>query len=111
MAGVAVAMAAVDLAVSEAVTNVVVHAYRDRGPADEPGRVRVALGIEDEAAWVVVADEGLGMAPRMDSPGLGMGLSLIASVCDGLEIQQHRHGIRVHMRFELGADAGAGPKG
>ena len=102
----AVEMAAVDLAVSEAVTNVVVHAYRDRGPADEPGRVRVALSVEDEAAWVVVTDEGVGLAPRLDSPGLGMGLSLIASMCDGFEIEQREDGTRVHMRFALGADAG-----
>ena len=105
LAGVAVEMAAVDLAVSEAVTNVVVHAYRDRGPEDEPGRVRIAVRIEDRAAWVVVADDGVGMAPRMDSPGLGMGLSLIASVCDGLEIEQRHDGTRVHMRFTLGGGA------
>jgi serine/threonine-protein kinase RsbW len=108
----AVDIAAVDLAVSEAVTNVVVHAYRDRGPAEEPGPIRVALRIEDDAAWVVVADDGVGMAPRTDSPGLGMGLSLIARVCDELEIEQRHDGTRVRMRFGLGAGAGgAGPEG
>jgi two-component sensor histidine kinase len=72
----------------------------------------VALRIEDDAAWVVVTDEGVGMAPRADSPGLGMGLSIIANVCDGLEIEQRDDGTRVHMRFGVGADAGgAGPKG
>ena len=44
LADAAVNLADVDLAVSEAVTNVVVHAYRDRDPADGPGRVRVASG-------------------------------------------------------------------
>jgi serine/threonine-protein kinase RsbW len=102
---VAVAISAVDLAVTEAVTNVVVHAYRDTGPADGPGRIRVALTIEDEAALVVVSDEGAGMAPRGDRPGLGMGLSLIASVCDELEIEQRDDGTRVHMRFAFHADA------
>ena len=107
----AVDIAAVDLAVSEAVTNVVVHAYRDRGPAEDPGPIRLALRIEDDAAWVLVADDGVGMAPRTDSPGLGMGLSLIARVCDRLEIEQRHDGTRVHMRFGLGADAGdAGPE-
>ncbi len=112
LASVAVDIAAVDLAVTEAVTNVVVHAYRDRGPEEKPGRVRVALTIEDDSAWVVVADEGIGMAPRADSPGLGMGLSLIASVCDKLEIEQRHDGTGIHMQFVL--DAGgraAGTKG
>jgi serine/threonine-protein kinase RsbW len=112
LASLAVDIAAVDLAVTEAVTNVVVHAYRDRRPADGPGPIRIALRIEDDAAWVVVADDGVGMAPRADSPGLGMGLSLIASVCDELEIEQRHDGTRVHMRFGLGPDTGgAGPKG
>jgi serine/threonine-protein kinase RsbW len=106
---VAVEITAVELAVTEAVTNVVVHAYRDAGPADDPGRVRVALTIEDAAALVVVSDEGAGMAPRADSPGLGMGLSLIAGVCDELEIEQRHDGTRIHMRFAFHADArGAG---
>jgi serine/threonine-protein kinase RsbW len=107
LGSVPVDIAAVELAVTEAVTNVVVHAYRDRGPVDEPGRVRLALTIEDGAAWVAVADEGAGMAPRADSPGLGMGLSLIASVCDELEIEQRRDGTRVLMRFAFDADARA----
>ena len=109
LASVPVDIAAVGLAVTEAVTNVVVHAYRDRGPADDPGRVRVALTVHGDAAWVVVADEGGGMAPRADSPGLGLGLSLIASLCDELEIEQRDDGTRIHMRFAFDADArGAG---
>ena len=105
LASVPVDIAAVGLAVTEAVTNVVVHAYRDRGPADEPGRVRVAVTVHDDAASVVVADEGVGMVPRADSPGLGLGLSLIAGLCDGLEIEQRHDGTRIHMRFGFDADA------
>lgn len=99
LAGAAVEMSAVDLAVTEAVTNVVVHAYRDRDAADEPGRVRVTLDLDAVGARVAVADDGLGMAPRDDSPGLGLGLSLIANVCDELEIDQRADGTTVHMRF------------
>jgi len=102
LAGVAVDMAAVDLAVSEAVTNVVVHAYRDR---DEPGRLHVAVTIADDAVWVVVGDDGTGMAPRADSPGLGLGLSLMAGVCDELEVEQRDDGTRVHMRFAFDSDS------
>ena len=104
----AVDMAAIDLAVTEAVTNVVVHAYRDRAPADEPGRVRVAVTIAVDAVRILVADHGGGMAPRPDSPGLGMGLSLIASVCDRLEIEQRDDGTRVRMAFAVEADARGG---
>jgi serine/threonine-protein kinase RsbW len=111
LASVAVDMAAVELAVSEAVTNVVVHAYRDAGAEDEPGPVRVSVIVEDDAAWVTVADEGAGMAPRVDSPGLGMGLSLIAGSCDGLEIEQRHDGTRIHMRFALGTGVRDVPTG
>ena len=91
--------AAVDLAVSEAVANAVVHAYRDRADG-EPGLVRVAVAVEAESAWVTVADRGSGLRPRPDSPGLGFGLALIATMCDELEIEQGDDGTRVHMRFE-----------
>jgi serine/threonine-protein kinase RsbW len=85
LAGVAVDVDAVELAVSEAVANVTVHAYRDeQRPADAPGRVRVAARIDGGDLWVVVSDDGVGMAPRADSPGLGLGLPLIAQLSDGL---------------------------
>jgi serine/threonine-protein kinase RsbW len=99
LAGTAVEMAAVDLAVTEAVTNVVVHAYRDRDSTDDPGRVRLTLDVDAGGAWVVVADDGLGMVPRDETPGLGLGLSLIANACDELEIDQRADGTTVHMRF------------
>jgi serine/threonine-protein kinase RsbW len=89
---------AVDIAVSEAVANAVVHAYRDRDPAD-PGPVHVAVAVEADSAQVTVADQGCGLRPRPDSPGLGFGLALIATACDQLEIEQSDTGTRVHMRF------------
>jgi anti-sigma regulatory factor (Ser/Thr protein kinase) len=61
---------AVALAVSEALTNVVVHAYA----ADEPGNIIVeAWPDQDGHFLVMVCDEGRGMLPRTDSPGLGWG--------------------------------------
>jgi anti-sigma regulatory factor (Ser/Thr protein kinase) len=97
--GTAVETSAVELAVTEAVTNAVVHAYRDRSSNDQPGRVRLSLDLDAAGAAVTVADDGLGMAPRADSPGLGFGLSLIANVCDELRIDQRGDGTTVHMRF------------
>src|SRR3954464_6492176 len=58
LAGTAVEMSAVDLAVTEAVTNVVVHAYRDRDASDAPGRVRLTLDFDPGGASVAVADDG-----------------------------------------------------
>jgi anti-sigma regulatory factor (Ser/Thr protein kinase) len=93
---------AVDLAVSEAVTNVVVHAYRDRDPTAPPGTVRVAVALEATAVRVAVIDRGVGLRPRPDSPGLGFGLALMAHTCDELEIEQRADGTRVQMRFAFG---------
>jgi hypothetical protein len=55
----------VALAISEAVINVVMHAYRDR----EPGAVRIFASVAEGALVVVMSDDGLGMTPRNDSPG------------------------------------------
>src|SRR5215210_6881658 len=57
------ALAAVSLAVSEAVTNAVLHAYLDR---EKPGTVEVRARTEPDQVVVVVADEGRGMLPRTD---------------------------------------------
>jgi anti-sigma regulatory factor (Ser/Thr protein kinase) len=71
------------LAVSEALTNVVIHAYRDR----EVGDVRIVACDEPDRLVVVVRDYGAGMLPRTDSPGLGLGLPLISSMTDALQIE------------------------
>src|SRR4051812_16238290 len=56
-------ISAVGLAVSEASTNAVVHAYAEH---DVPGSIVVAAGLDDDAIWVHVCDEGRGMRPRPD---------------------------------------------
>jgi serine/threonine-protein kinase RsbW len=105
--GVAVDVEAVELAVSEAVSNVAVHAYRDEQRlADAPGRVRVSARIDGDVLLVVVSDDGVGMAPRGDSPGLGLGLPLIAQLSDGLEIEQRPTGSQMAIRFRLAGESG-----
>ena len=89
----------VALAVTEAVTNAVMHAYRDR----EPGTVRIFASVGDGALVVVVSDDGPGMTPRTDSPGIGLGLSLIAQLSTTVEIDGNGDGTRVMMSFEQGA--------
>jgi serine/threonine-protein kinase RsbW len=88
------ALGAVKLAVNEAVTNAVVHAYAE---ADGEIAVTVALGAGE--LTVTVADSGGGMVPRQDSPGLGIGLPLIAQLADRVEVHSDDDGTRVCMSF------------
>lgn len=84
------------VAVSEAVSNVVNHAYRD--DADH-GVFAVTVRLDGGAVRVTVADDGAGIAPRTDSPGLGLGLSLMAAMADRIEVSPQRPGGRVTMWF------------
>lgn len=92
------ALAAVELAVSEATTNVVQHAYDDRR---EPGPLIVAAESSEGCLLVTVSDEGRGMRPRPDSPGLGLGLPLISQMTHSFEVHQPSAGGTVlSMRFD-----------
>jgi anti-sigma regulatory factor (Ser/Thr protein kinase) len=91
---------AVALAVTEACKNVVMHAYVDR---DAPGDLEVRACIADAVLVVEVADDGRGMMPRVDGPGRGLGLPLIAQLSDAFEIlrRPERPGMVVRMNFDL----------
>lgn len=97
------ALADVKLAVTEACTNVVVHAY-----PDGDGPMSVSAGLSNGSLTVVVSDEGRGILPRPDSPGLGLGLPLIATLASSLELGTNDHDqTEVRMIFELdGAPSG-----
>lgn len=96
----------VRLAASEACANAVVHAYPDRD-----GLLFISVDVEDEAIAVSVRDNGAGMAPRPDSPGLGVGLPLIASLSSSLElIATPDGGTEVRMRFDLNGDEAGTPQ-
>lgn len=75
------ALSDIRLAVTEACTNVVVHAY----PESE-GPLHVSALLDAGRLTVVVRDEGRGIVPRADSPGLGLGLPLIATLTEALEL-------------------------
>jgi serine/threonine-protein kinase RsbW len=68
------------LAVTEACTNVVVHAY----PDGQEGPLEVLATLQEEKLVVVVRDRGPGIGPRPDSPGLGLGLPLIVSLTESV---------------------------
>jgi anti-sigma regulatory factor (Ser/Thr protein kinase) len=100
-------LADVRLAVSEAATNAVLHAYRDR----DPGQIRVQAFLADDGQLcVVVEDDGFGPLPRADSPGLGLGLPTIASVADAVELSAGAAaGARLSMRFATGGRGSVQP--
>ena len=76
------------LAVSEIVANAVIHAFRD----GSDGTVTVAAHACDEGMQVRVSDDGVGLSPRTDSPGAGLGLIIAGRVADRLEIERPADG-------------------
>jgi anti-sigma regulatory factor (Ser/Thr protein kinase) len=86
------------LAVSEVVTNCVVHGYHDR-PA---GNVALEARHTGDHLVLSVADQGTGIRPRLDSPGLGLGLPLVGRVADRVDIKAaDGGGTLVRMSFSL----------
>ncbi len=89
------------LAVSEAMTNAVVHAYAE----DDPGEVDVTITVDraENRVCISVADNGTGMAPRPDSPGIGLGLPLIGNLVAGMDVgpRPGGRGTEIRMKFEL----------
>jgi serine/threonine-protein kinase RsbW len=92
-------LAALRLAVSEAATNVVLHAYADD---PQPGPVHVRAEVDDGELRVYVSDDGCGMRPRPDSPGLGLGLPLIAQLAEAFVVESPPDGgTEICMRFPI----------
>jgi serine/threonine-protein kinase RsbW len=83
------------LAVTEACTNVVRHAYLgEEGPLD------VVVTPDGDRLRVVVADRGRGLRPNPGSDGPGLGLPLIAALTDTFEIEHAPGaGTRLSMSF------------
>jgi serine/threonine-protein kinase RsbW len=93
---------AIALALSEAITNAVLHAYVG---AAQPGEVEVVAQRHlDDGLQIAVCDDGRGMQPRSDSPGVGLGLPLIASLTEHFEVQARPDGgTRLCMYFATAA--------
>jgi serine/threonine-protein kinase RsbW len=88
------------LAVTEACTNVVRHAYSG-AEADDQNALRVELRPQPRGMLVIVEDRGRGLAPSPDGGGPGLGLPLIAALTEDLEISHgpDNRGSRVAMSF------------
>ncbi len=94
----------VKLAVSEAVGNAVMHAFRGR----EAGTITLRAQSEGDRLQVVVADDGRGMSPNLDSPGLGFGLSLITRLALDVHFDSSDRGTTISMWFPAGVTPAAG---
>ena len=92
-------LADMKMAVTEAATNVVVHAYDE----DQDGILEVEMHAAEEGLEIIVRDHGTGMHPgaqRRDTPALGLGLPLIAALSDAFELRgTSGTGTEVRMRF------------
>jgi anti-sigma regulatory factor (Ser/Thr protein kinase) len=86
------------LAVSEAATNVVAHAYGSR-----LGTMTVVARMEDGRLQVLVRDHGCGIVPPADTPRAGHGLALMEHVAASLEIVGSSAGTDVLMAFDVTA--------
>jgi len=87
-------VADVGLAVTEAATNAVLHGY-----AQATGELAVSAAVEDGELAIVISDKGHGFDERRDSSGLGVGLSIIATVADRMRILTTPGGTEIHMAF------------
>jgi anti-sigma regulatory factor (Ser/Thr protein kinase) len=86
------------IAVSEVVTNAVMHAYPADGRPD--GLITVMATVNGDEMTVRVVDDGVGLRPRSDSPGAGLGLAIASSVARRMVVERpERGGTEVRMTF------------
>ena len=92
------------MAVTEACTNVVVHAYEQ-----EEGMLEVDMVTAEDALTIAVRDHGAGIHPRSSTrrtPALGLGLPLIAALSDAFELRgSSGEGTEVRMTFAYDRDS------
>jgi serine/threonine-protein kinase RsbW len=100
----AAVLADMKMAVSEACTNVVVHAYEDTD-----GMLEVDMAADENGLTIRVRDHGSGIHPHAhltrDVPALGLGLPLIAALSDAFELHgSSGQGTEVRMTFNYARD-------
>lgn len=92
---------AVRLAATEALTNAVRHAY-----PDGTGTIHITAAVACGELCVLIADDGCGIRPHPPRGGLGLGLTLMASLCDELQIVKRASGgTGLWLWFKLESDA------
>jgi serine/threonine-protein kinase RsbW len=88
------------LAVNEACSNVVRHAY-----GREDGSMKVEARPLGGYLVVVVEDDGRGLSRASGDPGAGLGLRVASAVSNSFEVRQKPHGTEVRLAFPLGSAA------
>jgi len=96
----------VKTAVSEAVTNAIIHGYGEK----EDGIVVIEVGLNKNQIEITVKDEGCGIddinrareplyTSRPDLERSGMGFTVMESFMDSVEIESNQNvGTRIHMK-------------
>ena len=96
------------LAVSEAATNVIRHAYPE---ATEGAAFRLEAEITDDRLQVALSDDGVGLGASSSNPGLGIGLPLLGTLADALMLvgpPERSRGLEVRMSFAFASLAAEG---
>lgn len=94
-------------AVSEAVTNVVVHAYPDK-----VGNVVIKMSTDNNKLEITVSDNGVGIkdieraltpfyTSKPDQERSGMGFTVMESFMDKMEVKNNKEGVSVWMQKNL----------
>jgi anti-sigma regulatory factor (Ser/Thr protein kinase) len=99
-----VAQSDLEVAWSEACTNVIRHAY---GPADATFAASAAR--EEDAVVLEVRDTGQWRPPRGQHGGRG--IALMRELCDDVRVDRRSEGTTVTLRRTFGGDAGANREG
>ena len=89
----------VRLAVTEACTNCVLHAY---GAGADAATYALTAHVDQQVLTVVVCDRGMGVSNAIPSEHDGLGLALIQQLSDSVEVSRRLGGgTRVVMHFAL----------
>jgi len=100
---------AVRLASSEALTNVVLHAY-----GRDLGYIHVTAWVVGAELCVLIGDDGVGLRPHPEGSGLGLGLGIILQSSYALSVLKRSSGgteLRIRFRLDAGRDGDDGDDG
>jgi anti-sigma regulatory factor (Ser/Thr protein kinase) len=96
--GLGVDLDGMTLAVSEAVANVVTHAYQ----GDTAGVIELSAFATPSEVAVVVRDRGVGLEAARPSGGAGFGIEIIRRLAQEVALEDSTSGVALTMRFRRG---------
>jgi serine/threonine-protein kinase RsbW len=96
--GLEVDIVGMTLAVSEAVANVVAHAYHD----GDSGVIDLSATASPDEVAIVVRDRGCGLDGAGDTHGAGFGIDIIRRLAKDVALDDGAPGVELTMRFGRG---------